>query len=249
MSRALGLRGKVRNSRVGALAVGVAMIGFQVQCPCCGWRFRNFRAYTWPNRICWRCGSMERHRSLWLYLDRHPEMTDRGISILHVAPESVLRDRFSRVPDVRYVGGDLTAEFGAERIDVTQLHFEDASFDAVVCNHVLEHVPDDRRAMRELARVLKPGGWAVLQVPDLEGNLAGETTDEDPSVTDPGERLRRFGQNDHVRKYGWDYVDRLREAGFLVKVERPETYLAAEEIERYRLDKVGRVEPIFVCRR
>jgi SAM-dependent methyltransferase len=221
------------------------MTGRRVKCPCCGSQFRRFRAYNGPDRICWRCGAMERHRSLWLYLDAHPEMTHPGISVLHVAPEPVLRDRFSRIPEVRYVGGDLTAEFGPERIDVTQLHFGDASFDAIMCNHVLEHVPDDRRAMRELARVLKPGGWALLQVPDV----AADRTDEDPSVTEPVERDRRFGQHDHVRRYGWDYVDRLREAGFSVEVARPESHLPEAVIERYRLRKFGEVEPIFVCRR
>jgi SAM-dependent methyltransferase len=110
---------------------------------------------------------------------------------------------------------------------------------------VLEHVPDDRLAMRELARVLKPGGWAVLLIPDV----AAEHTDEDPSVSDPDVRRRRFGQHDHVRRYGWDYVNRLREAGFAVEVERPEEHLPERVIARYRLRKFGDVEPIFVCRR
>jgi SAM-dependent methyltransferase len=240
-----GWRRKWRESRIRALAVQLAMSGRRVECPCCAWRFRRFRAYNGPDRVCWRCGAMERHRSLWLYLDRHGELIRPGMSVLHVAPEPVLRDRFANVPGVRYVGGDLTAQFGPEEIDVTQLRFADESFDAVVCNHVLEHVPNDRRAMHELARVLKPGGWAVLQVPDVEA----PRTDEDPAVTDPGERERRFGQHDHVRRYGWDFVDRLREAGFSVAVERPETELPAEVVERCRLRKFGEVEPIFIGRR
>jgi SAM-dependent methyltransferase len=188
---------------------------------------------------------MERHRSVWLYLDRHPDMTRPGMRILHVAPERGLGRRLRTLPQVSYVGGDLTAEFGPEHIDVTQLQFEPASFDAILCSHVLEHVPDDRQAMRELARVLKPGGWALLQVPDV----AAEVTDEDPSITDPDERLHRFGQHDHVRRYGWDYVDRLQDAGFSVVVERPETDLPEALVERYRLRKYGEVEPIFVCSR
>ena len=221
------------------------MAGRRVQCPCCGSRFRRFRAYNGPDRICWRCGAMERHRSLWLYLDSRPEMLWSGMNVLHVAPEPVLRDRFQRVPGVRYVGGDLTAEFGPEIIDVTKLQFGEETFDAIVCNHVLEHVPDDRQAMAELARVLKPGGWAILQVPDV----TADTTDEDPSIDDPELQLRRFGQADHVRRYGWDYLDRLRDAGFEVEVERPESHLPEDVLKRHRLRKFGEVEPIFVGRR
>src|SRR3954470_12538178 len=221
------------------------MFGSRVECPCCGSRFRRFRGFHGPNRLCWHCGALERHRSLWLFLDRRPDLTRPGISVLHVAPEQVLRNRFVRVPGVRYIGGDLNAEYGPERIDVTDLKFADESFDLIMCNHVLEHVPDDRRAMNELARVLKRGGAAILQVPDV----VAQVTDEDPSAVDAQVRLQRFGQVDHVRRYGWDYVDRLREAGFSVEVERPETYLAGDEIERHRLRKMSAVEPIFVCRR
>ena len=165
--------------------------------------------------------------------------------MLHVAPEAVLRERLRAIPGVTYVSGDLSAESGPERIDVTALRFDDSTFDLVICNHVLEHVPDDRRAMREIARVLKPGGEAILLVPDV----ATLETDEDLSIVDPTERVLRFGQSDHVRRYGWDYVERLREVGFTVEVERPETVLSEELIARYRLRKFGEVEPLFLCRR
>ena len=232
------LRRSLRRART------LAMTGRAVQCPCCGSRFRRFKDAHGADRACWRCGSLERHRSLALYLDRHPELLWPGMSILHVAPEGVLRDRLAAVEGARYVSGDLTAEFGPEEIDVTDLRFEDASFDLVVCNHVLEHVPDDRRAMREIARVLRPGGAAILLVPDVEAAV----TDEDPSITDPEERVRRFGQDDHVRRYGWDYVDRLRHAGLRVDVERPETLLSDAVVVRHRLRKFGAVEPIFLAR-
>jgi SAM-dependent methyltransferase len=221
------------------------MSGRSVECPCCGARFRRFEGFHGPDRVCWSCGSLERHRSLWLYLDRRPELTQANLSVLHVAPEPIFRDRLRGIPGVRYVGGDLNADFGPERIDVTRLQFDDSTFDLVMCNHVLEHVTDDRLAMREIARVLKPGGHAILLVPDI----AAPETDEDPSIVDPAERLRRFGQADHVRRYGWDYVERLREAGLEPKVERPESVLAEALIDRYRLRKFGDVEPIFVCRR
>jgi SAM-dependent methyltransferase len=191
---------------------------------------------------------MERHRSVWLQLDRHPEMLIAGAVVLHVAPERVLGNRLRSIPGADYHGGDLTAEFGPERIDVTDLRFPDRSVDILVCNHVLEHVPDDRKAMVEIHRVLKPGGWALLLVPELEGDSVSETTDEDPSITDPAERLRRFGQDDHVRRYGWDYLDRLREAGLEVEVIRPESEFGTAAVERYRLAKRGAVEPLIFCR-
>ena len=171
-------------------------------------------------------------------------MLKPGMAILHVAPDRVLAQRLAAVPGVYYAGGDLTAEFGPLRIDVTDLEFEDGSFDAVVCNHVLEHVPDDRGAMRELRRVLRPGGWALLQVP-LDPNKAG--TVEDPSVSDPQEMLRRFGQEDHVRIYGLDYADRLREAGFSVQLLDPVEQFGAAAVQQCRLRKAGFCEPIVLA--
>lgn len=191
---------------------------------------------------------MERHRATWLYLDEHPEMLTPGSRILHIAPENVLRNRFRSIPEVEYHGGDLTAEFGPERIDVTALNFPDDSMDVVVCNHVLEHVPDDQVAMREIARVLRPGGWALLLVPGLEGERGGPVTDEDPAVTSPEERLRRFGQRDHVRQYGWDYLDRLRSAGLEPDVVQPEDEIPPELVRRARLALPGGVEPLIFAR-
>jgi SAM-dependent methyltransferase len=211
-------------------------------CPCCQSTFRRLRAYNGPNRLCWRCGSLERHRAIWLYLEARPEMLAPASIVLHIAPEPALRPLFERIRDVDYRGGDLLGEFGNLRLDVTELSFPDATFDVVVCNHVLEHVPDDRRAMSELRRVLKPGGWALLQVPDVDSPV----TDEDPACTDPQARLARFGQRDHVRRYGWDYVQRLGKAGFDVKVEKPEDVFPRDVVERCRLRKYGEVEPLFI---
>jgi SAM-dependent methyltransferase len=218
--------------------------GDRVWCPCCGSSFAVFRDYNAPDRMCWTCGSLERDRSVWLYLDRHPELLRSDMTVVHVAPERRLGERLRQLPGVRYVGGDLLREFATERLDVTALPFDDESVDVVVCNHVLEHVPDDRKAMREIRRTLRPGGWALLLVPDVVGN---DTTDEEPFIDDPDEQLRRFGQRDHVRRYGWDYVDRLTEAGFSVEVERPEMTLSRAEVERSRLEKLGEVEPLFVA--
>lgn len=127
--------------------------------------------------------------------------------LLHVAPEPALAARFSETFD--YVSADLDGRRAMFAMDITDLRLPDALFDAVVCNHVLEHVPDDARALAELFRILKPGGWASLQVP-----IRGESTDEDPLLTNPVARFERFGQADHVRFYGADFAERLRRAGF-----------------------------------
>lgn len=233
----------IRSTPAATLTIRLAFRGDRVYCPCCKSHLRGLRAVCGPDRVCWVCGSSERHRSLSLYLDDHPEMLHADMSILHVAPEDSLRRRFESVAQVRYVAGDLDTYFGAERIDVTDLRqFEDGSFDAVICNHVLEHVGDDRAAMCELRRVLKRGGWGLLLVPDVRET----TTDEDPTVTHPAERTRRFGQHDHVRQYGWDYVDRLRDAGFEVKVELPAELWSADTIRHLRLRKFGELEPLFI---
>jgi SAM-dependent methyltransferase len=217
--------------------------GSRVECPCCGARFAQFAPLKGPDRVCWQCGSLERDRLLWLFFDRNPTLLRPATRILHVAPEASLRPRLERAAG-SYVSGDLTGTFGDEVIDITRLPFGDRTFDAVICNHVLEHVPDDRAAMRELRRVLAPGGWALLLVPDVEA----EHTVEDPSVVDAAERLRLYGQEDHVRRYGCDYLDRLAEAGFKPEVTDLAAELPPDVIVRHRLQKFDAVEPIFLCR-
>ena len=178
-----------------------------------------------------------------LLLGLRPELLVPGAAVLHIAPEAILGAPL-RARAARYVSGDLTAEFGPARIDVLDLQFPDASFDVVVCNHVLEHIPDDHRAMRELRRVLRPGGWAMLLVPDVRGAV----TEESPELSDPEELLRLYGQRDHVRRYGWDYLDRLRGAGFTPEVVRLGQILTEETITLCRLVKFGEVEPLFLAR-
>ena len=180
--------------------------------------------------VCPTCGSLERHRLLWLFLERHTDLLARPLRVLHIAPEGGIGRRLQALEGVDYLSGDLEPGAAMEVVDVTRIRHPDASFDAVLCNHVLEHVPDDRAAMRELRRVIRPDGWAVIQVPMLS-----ERTDEDPGVTDPAERLRRFGQEDHVRIYGRDFLDRLREAGWAPEVHVMRDELAPEERERMGL--------------
>lgn len=225
------------------IAGKLAHRGSRVQCPCCDCQYSDFAPRSGPDRVCWHCGSLERDRLLWVFFDRNPSFLRHGMSILHVAPESSLRPRLESVAG-QYVAGDLEGVFGEHIIDITELDFPDASFDAVVCNHVLEHVPDDRAAMRELRRVLRPGGWAMLLVPDVQ---ADETV-EDISITDAAERLRLFGQADHVRRYGRDYLDRLAQAGFEPNAIDFGRELPVECIARHRLQKFDQIEQIFLCR-
>ena len=220
--------------------------GDEVECPCCGGSFRRFAPYGLrprrPFARCPGCGAMERHRHLWLFLRRRTDLFTRPQRLLHFAPEAVFRGGLAGLPHLDYVTADLAPGRAAVRVDIARVPFADGSFDAILCNHVLEHVTDDRRAMAELLRVLRPGGWAIVQVPQRSRMPA---TLEDASVTDPRERAHRFGQSDHLRLYGGDYADRLREAGFAVTVERFGDGLPAEVRTRHGLKS----ERIHVCRR
>src|SRR5262249_39677760 len=155
----------------------------------------------------------ERHRLHWVYLRERTDLFDgRPRRLLHVAPEPVLGRRLRGIAGLRYVSADLADPRAELRLDVMRLPFAGDAFDAILWRHVLEHVGDDRAAMRELYRVLRPGGLALLAVPPIRT----ERTCEDPGVSDPAERRRRFGHPDHVRRYGRDYPERLRFAGFRV---------------------------------
>lgn len=188
----------------------VTLLGDRVECPVCRRHYR--RMLPLGDRlgaVCPGCGAYERHRLLWVGLQALVEQRQIawGGKLLHVAPEPCLTPLFQA--DYDYLSIDRDRHKAMQTMDITQLALPSASMDAVVCNYVLDHVPDDRRALAELSRVLKPGGWASLMV-----YLQGETTDEDPSLTDPDQRRQRFGQPDHVRQYGHDYAHRLAAAGF-----------------------------------
>lgn len=135
--------------------------------------------------------------------------------LLQFAPEPCLLDRLKQVPGLDLTTGDIASELADVKLDIQALPFEDSSFDCILCSHVLEHIPDDRLAMRELRRVLRPGGWALVNVP-----VKGEVTFEDPDIVSPEDRTRHFGQWDHLRFYGRDIEGRLKEAGFEVRAER-----------------------------
>ena len=161
--------------------------------------------------------------------------------MLHLAPEPALDRPLRQVRGLTRITADLNRHDVMARLDVTHLPCADDSFDVIYCSHVLEHVPDDLAAMAELQRVLRPGGWAILQVPILR-----EFTDEDPSVVTPEERLRRFGQRDHVRVYGRDYAKRLEVSGFQVHVDDFGRRVSQARPGYFGLDAN---EDIYLCRK
>jgi Methyltransferase domain len=209
------------------------------ECPCCGGRFRRMsrrRISGWGG-ICPRCRSHPRHRAIALLLARGDLP---GRRLLHFAPEPLLDPVFARLPGVERVTADLHAPADL-RLDISDMDLPDASFDLILCSHVLEHVPDDRAAMRELRRVLVEGGLALVLVP----YRPEVTSYEDPSVTSPLARMVAFGQQDHVRIYGNDLPDRLREAGFGVDDRTAGELFDAETVARVELDPD---EHLFLCR-
>jgi predicted SAM-dependent methyltransferase len=225
----------------------IVYIGNQVICPCCEGHFRTFISYRnyggklREKAICPRCSSVERHRLLWLYLKNKTNLFTKNLKVLHFAPEYYFQKRFASLEKLDYVSVDLASPLAEVKMDITSISYGDNFFDVILCNHVLEHIPDDRKAMQELFRVLKPGGWAILQVP-IDLNL--EQTFEDPSIVSPEDRERLFGQYDHVRLYGRDYKNKLEQAGFQVKVDEYVRSLGTEIIKKYGLKET---EDIYFC--
>lgn len=229
-----GLRYRVR--RVLESLQTFTMRGNEYECPCCRGKFRAFLpagVAQRPNARCPRCGSLERHRLIWLYLQKKTDLFFHPYKVLDVAPEEILQKKLRALPNLEYLSIDLESPLAMKKMDITKLELPDHSYDVIFCNHVFEHIPDDRAAMRELRRVLKPGGWAILQTPI---DLKREFTDEDATVTDPIERLRRFGQTDHIRIYGRDFFDRLKEADWIVTRDRFVQALSRDDTSRFALD-------------
>lgn len=218
--------------------MGVAYIGRGRKCPICGARRRKFLAYGYVTQredaLCPKCLSLERHRMIWLWLQRSTTLFDHHPTLLHIAPEVSLMRHFKRLyrGTTNYVTADLESPLADMHFDVQQIPMDDCSVDVVICNHLFEHVEDDRRAMRELYRIMRPGGWGIMVVPEDRGRA---TTFEDDTITDAAERTRIFGQYDHRRIYGRDYDDRLREAGFDVERIDVGAMLTDEERSLYRI--------------
>ncbi|MCF8321821.1 MAG: methyltransferase domain-containing protein, partial [Flavobacterium sp.] len=172
--------------------------------------------------------SLERHRLLWLYLNDQTDFFTAPKKVLHFAPEQAFYKRFRNQKNLDYTTTDLFSPLADVKADICNLPFEDNQYDVILCNHVLEHIPDDTKAMQELFRVLKPGGMAILQIPQ---DLKMEITFTDDSITDQKERANIFGQYDHVRIYGRDYFDKLRSSGFTVVEEDYTNKIAPKLVE------------------
>jgi SAM-dependent methyltransferase len=212
--------------------------------PIDGKSFRKFLPYGYENPrenvLSPSTLTLERHRLLWLYLRNETDFFTKPIQLLHFAPEQAFYKRFKELNHITYTTTDLNSPLADVKADICDLPFDDNSFDVILCNHVLEHIPDDTKAMQELYRVMKPGGWGIFQIPQ---DLKREQTFEDNTITDRKERARIFGQYDHVRIYGRDYFDKLRNIGFTVEEVDYANRLPKEDVEKYRLAK-GEIIPL-----
>ena len=206
--------------------------------PIDGKSFRKFLPYGYgkqrPNVLSPSTLSLERHRLLWLYLKNETDFFTAQKKVLHIAPEQCFLKLFKKQNNLQYITADLYSPIADVKADICDLPFEDNSFDIIFCNHVLEHIEDDKKAMNELYRVLKPSGMGVFQIPQ---DLNREKTYEDFSITNPEERKIHFGQYDHVRVYGKDYFSRLRSVGFKVNEINYSENISSELVTKYCLMK------------
>lgn len=184
--------------------------------------------------------SLERHRLMWLYLKNKTSFFTEKAKVLHVAPEQSFVKRFRDMKNLEYVTCDIESPLADVKADLCDLPFGDDTFDIIFCNHVLEHIEDDHKAMSELFRVMKPGGWGIFQVPI---SYQREITYEDPTVTTKEERKEKFGQYDHVRVYGLDYYSRLEKVGFIVEKVDYTKEISPEDVKKFCLEK-GEILPL-----
>jgi len=235
--------------------------GNRYQCPFCGSFLRKFIPSGESHSIlrekkvigggyrknvsCPVCYSTDRSRLLYLFLRYLTTICTERMSVLHIAPEPQLQRFLESIPKISYLSADINEKKAMVQMDIMHIQYPDEYFDAIICSHVLEHVDNDLKAMAELYRVLKTGGWAILQVPF---SPVLQETFEDPSIVTPEEREKKFGQNNHVRLYGNDYVQRLHSVGFHVDVykwrEDPISIHNGNNV--YCLNEQ---EPIFFCKK
>lgn len=234
----------IRLSYVARPILAIAMKGNTYTDPIDGRSFKNFLPYGYGhqrnNVLAPGTLSLERHRLLWLYLKNETDFFTAPKKVLHFAPEQAFYKRFRQQDNLDYTTTDLYSPLADVKADICDLPFEDNTYDLILCNHVLEHIPDDTKAMQELYRVLKPGGMGIFQIPQ---DLKRATTFEDNTITDPRERAKIFGQYDHVRVYGLDYFDKLRSIGFTVIEEDYTSKLTPAEVDRYCLAN-GEIIPV-----
>lgn len=212
--------------------------------PIDGKSFKSFLPYGYgkqrDNALSPSTLSLERHRLLWLYLKNETTFFSAEKKVLHFAPEQSFLKRFRDLKNLHYTTTDLESPIADVKADICNLPFSENEFDVILCNHVLEHIPNDTKAMQELYRVLKPGGMGIFQIPQ---DLSRDKTFEDDSITNKEERAKIFGQYDHVRIYGRDYFEKLRSIGFKVEEVDYTATISDEKITRYCLAK-GEIIPV-----
>jgi predicted SAM-dependent methyltransferase len=222
----------------------LALKGNKYQDPIDGKSFKKFLPYGYvkqrENVLSPSTLSLERHRLLWLYLKNETNFFTDHLKVLHFAPEQAFYKRFRKLKNLDYTTTDLNSPLADVKADICDLPFKENEFDFILCNHVLEHIPNDTKAMQELYRILKPGGTAILQIPQ---DLKREVTFEDDSITSPKERAEIFGQYDHLRVYGRDYFNKLRSIGFKVEECNYTSQLSPEVVDKYRI-ATGEIIPV-----
>ncbi len=216
--------------------VSIFYFGKAVKCPVCEKQYSKFLPYgrttSRPNALCPNCLSLERHRLIWLYLKEKTQFFDKKYKVLHIAPEYCFLKRFGKLENLDYTTADLESPWATVKLDVRDMPFEDNTFDIIICNHLLEHIEEEQVAVRELYRVMKPGGWGILQVPV---NYNRAITFSDPEAKTEQQREKVYGQNDHVREYGVDYPKRLEKGGFVVIADDFVKQLPEELSKKYAL--------------
>lgn len=236
----------IRLSYIARPILAFALKGSRFTDPIDGKSFRIFLPYGYGtqrnNVLSPSTLSLERHRLLWLYLNNETDFfkSAEKKKALHFAPEQAFYKLFRNQKNLDYTTTDLFSPLADVKADICNLPFEDNQYDVILCNHVLEHIPDDTKAMQELYRVLKPGGMAILQIPQ---DLSRATTFSDDTITDQKERAKIFGQYDHVRIYGRDYFEKLRSIGFKVVEEDYTNKISPKLVEKYCLAK-GEIIPV-----
>ncbi len=210
--------------------------GNKVLCPCCKSTFREFSPFgNWKRKNSWclKCQSLERDRLLWMYYENKTNLYKEPLKLLHIAPETIFFHHFKKQKNIEYYPVDIFPDLypkGTKYFDLLHPDLAPNTFDVIICNHVFQYIEADAAAMKNLYDLLKPGGWAILQVP-LDKTKA--VTYEDSSITDPLERQKAFGLKEHVRFYGLDYGDRLKAAGFKVKVDDYTAEFSDEDNYKY----------------
>jgi SAM-dependent methyltransferase len=234
-------------SPVALKILALANRGNEIECNVCGSTYKKFLPYgrivSRENALCPNCLSLERHRLMQFYLKEKTNFYTAPHRVLHIAPEHCFIRRFSAMKNLKYITADIESPLAMVKMDIHQIPFEANTYDVAFCNHVMEHVTDDIKAMSEIYRVLKPGGWAIIQSPMWPGLT---NTFEDFSIKDPVEREKIFGQSDHVRNYGTDYGRRLEKAGFAVTEDKFVMELPKEKVKRFALPGE---EIVYFCRK